>query len=918
MPKYVLSPNGKLLQFDDNGNLVESDTDAYAKNLADSISKEKSARTSLDHISLGAFPEADNVRTDQVLKREDDNLSQTIIREQRFVKPEESSTYVPFNSFADEGDDANGTYAFANLDTKYQLAAGFSGDRRIFLEVFVEFFEIFLSSFLTVAAFEILYAQWKEDVRSKTDLTMGSYRQYSSMNILDNFIELLHEEANWPKTKRGALVALITGLLVDLTNTDVTKSLKELDFDDLTGISIGLPVSIITFFANNIIDSLINSQDVFNRVKLRLRRISLDAVYRTYVKSSKVTVNTNSGFTDFVNSYYFKYIVERINIGEKLLVKYVLGDHPLGYNVDTRYLPNTALTRLAKSKKGPWSNTIGNQSTSPLSLHQLDGNLNVGHEIQRAIALDGNAQIKDLGSLATKFKIRQKDDKVNRFTQKEVKELEDKLEAEYVPFYFQDLRNNEIMAFHAFIESISDSFNPSFNETDGYGRVESVKTYNKTTRNISINFTLAAMNPDDHDYMWFCVNRLVAMCYPQWSKGAKVDAGFTQPFSQIPTSSPVIRIRLGDLFKSNYSRKNLARLFGAGDEDFSIANSEIDKSDQYRTNTIKNNSSTEANSETNLSLQTVFDGTNFFTRVNPGSDSPPGIYSHNSNDKSTVLQKSVGDIKTLESGIPIPLIAAEGDEVFLLPGVYPEDTNGFFQAIGGIGIKATIPNQTTVGRSYYKNNEYLKCKVSAYSDSTSLLSFFGGPSDEGKSHVGFYELKPLNNSAITILASHDSIVIANIKNSFTQNTIDAGPALLDGLMKPDNINPETNKVDGDLKIYNPIVKAFESSRGRGLAGVITQLDYNYNDSTWETSRIGSKAPQFMRVQLTFSPIHDIPLGLDHKGFMRAPAYNVGKVNRTFFGEVYDKYTTNQSPAGNGLSDAILKYESLQDELNEKS
>ena len=74
----------------------------------------------------------------------------------------------------------------------------------------------------------------------------------------------------------------------------------------------------------------------------------------------------------------------------------------------------------------------------------------------------------------------------------------------------------------------------------------------------------------------------------------------------------------------------------------------------------------------------------------------------------------------------------------------------------------------------------------------------------------------------------------------------------------------------------------------------------------------------MRVQLTFSPIHDIPLGLDYKGFMRAPAYNVGKVNRTFFGEVYDTYNKNGSSDGNGLSAAIKKYEDLQNDLNEKS
>lgn len=908
MPKYVLSPDGKLLQFDDNGN-PDSDfkTETYAKSLGESINREKSVRTTLNHIRPGAFPEANNVNN-FILKLKDDNLSETIIREQRFTNPEEVTRYIPFNSFSDEGDDANGTYAFANLDTKYQLAAGFSGDRTIFLDILTEFIEIFLSSFLTVAVFEILYAQWKEDVRSKTDLTMGSYRQYSSMNILDNFIELLHKEANWPKTKSGALVALVTGLLMDMTNTDVTRSIKELDTNDLTGISIGFPVSLITFFANNVIDSLINSQDVFNRVKLRLRRISLDAVYRTYVKSRKVTVNTNFGFTDFVNSYYFKYIVERINVGEKLLVKYVLGDHPLGYNVDTRYLPNSALTRLAKSKKGPHANTIGNQSTSPLSLHQLESNLNVGHEIQRAIALDGNAKIKDLGSLATKFNIRPSGKNASRFTQKEVKELEDKLEAEYVPFYFQDLRNNEIMAFHAFIESISDSFNPSFNETDGYGRVESIKTYNKTTRNISINFTLAAMNPDDHDYMWFCVNRLVAMCYPQWSKGAKVDGGFTQPFSQIPTASPVIRIRLGDLFKSNYSRKSLARLFGAGDEDFSVlANNDKQYSELYKLDNLD-------------SLESVSEDNDDKIKVKTGGKLEPGVFSAQFQANSNFVTKysSLGEFQTLEGGIPIPFVTQKGDKVFLLPGIYPEDTNGVFQAFAAIGIKATVPDPLVTGRTFYKNNEYLECEVLAYSDSTSLLSFFGGPSDEGKSHIGYYELKTPTGKKV--LASHDSVVIKNLHRPssdgnntiFEQNPIVGGPELLEGFMKPDNGN------SNDLNIYNPIVKAFESSRGRGLAGVITQLDYNYNDSTWETSRIGSKAPQFMRVQLTFSPIHDIPLGLDHKGFMRAPAYNVGKVNRTFFGEVYDKYSGPESSSGQGLSEAITRYENLQNELNEKS
>lgn len=881
MTKYILKTNGKLLKVDDNS---EVSPDTFAKEHGAAINKGSNSRTSLNYMQFSTTPSANDVITSKVIAEVDQDFE----IDGNFVETENSQRYLPFNTYSDEGPDANNTIAFANLDSKTQLGDGFSPPREIVFEILEEAFQIWVSTILISIVFETLYAQWKEDVRSKTDLTYGSYRQYSSINILDNFIELLHKEANWPKTKSGAVSSLATGLLVDFTNTDVVRVIKDLDTNTATGLSIGFPGSIIALLLNNVVDGLLNSQDVFNRIKLRLRRIALDSAYKRIVRDRRSTVRSNFGFTDFVNTYYFKYIVERINIGEKLLSKYVLGDHPLGHNVDTRHLHNNALTRLAKSKKGPWFNTIGNQSTSPLSMHQLESNLNVGHEIQRAIALDGNAQIKDLGALATKFSISSEKNK-SRFSKKDVEALENKLEAEYVPFYFHDLRNNEIMAFHAFIENISDSFNPTYNETDGYGRIESVKTYSKTTRNISISFTLAAMNPDDHDYMWFCVNRLVAMCYPQWSKGSKVDGGFTQPFSQIPTSTPVIRLRLGDLFKSNYSRKNLARLFGVGDEDFSVDINKINRDGQFGSNNFRGAAG----------------------KAKIPSDATKGVYKQTDDDASSIRKKTAGTIVKFEADGALfsNLVAGNGDKVLLLPGVYPEDTNGVFQAFGAAGFKATVPNQNTSGRTYFKNNEYLECEVMAYNDSTSVLSFFGGPSDEGKTHLGFYELK--TSQGKTILASHDSVTLISSKDSYNNNQVDSKENIFfSNFMKPDNTDPE-NDSSNNLKIFNPIVKAFESSRGRGLAGVITQLDYNYNDSTWETSRIGSKAPQFMQVQLTFSPIHDIPLGLDHKGFMRAPAYNVGKVNRTFFGEVYD------GDQKKGLAKAISQYEEMQNNLNEK-
>ena len=62
--------------------------------------------------------------------------------------------------------------------------------------------------------------------------------------------------------------------------------------------------------------------------------------------------------------------------------------------------------------------------------------------------------------------------------------------------------------------------------------------------------------------------------------------------------------------------------------------------------------------------------------------------------------------------------------------------------------------------------------------------------------------------------------------------------------------------------------------GKGLAGFITDLSFDWAESTWETEP-GMRAPQMMKVSVSFAPIHDIPMGLDSDGMMRSVAYNVG-------------------------------------------
>ncbi len=159
-----------------------------------------------------------------------------------------------------------------------------------------------------------------------------------------------------------------------------------------------------------------------------------------------------------------------------------------------------------------------------------------------------------------------------RISAENVAKVEAKLDAEYMPFYFHDLRTNEIVSFHAFLRSMSDDYTVETETVKAFGRIDPVKIYKSTDRKISIEFYVVATNKQDFDQMWWKINKLVTLVYPQWSKGnvltnPETNDKFVQPFSQTPTNSPLIRLRLGDLFRTNYSRFALARLFGLGQQD---------------------------------------------------------------------------------------------------------------------------------------------------------------------------------------------------------------------------------------------------------------------------------------------------------------------------------------------------------------
>jgi hypothetical protein len=74
--------------------------------------------------------------------------------------------------------------------------------------------------------------------------------------------------------------------------------------------------------------------------------------------------------------------------------------------------------------------------------------------------------------------------------------------------------------------------------------------------------------------------------------------------------------------------------------------------------------------------------------------------------------------------------------------------------------------------------------------------------------------------------------------------------------------------------YNVVVRSFESTGGKGLAGFIESIAFDWMASTWDTD-MDRKAPKMCKVTVSFAPLHDISPGLDSMGHNRAPIYPLG-------------------------------------------
>lgn len=427
-----------------------------------------------------------------------------------------------------------------------------------------------------------------------------------------------------------------------------------------------------------------------------------------------------------------------------------------------------------------------------------------------------------------------------RIAPETVSELESKLDSEYVPFYFHDLRTNEIVSFHAFLDSLDDTYTPRYEETSAYGRIDKIRTYVETERVLNFSFNIVSTSPEGFDLMWWKINKLTTLVYPSWTEGRHVTSGqdqFIQPFSQVPGSTPLIRVRIGDLVRSNYSKFDLMRLFGAG------------------------------SSKCNL-LETV--------------QNKDGMY-----DFITLS-------KTRDRIMKNPAISGDDREgyptdstAYLLPNrngykLSPDDS-----LLKGKGRAAALASLALGGET--KKRLVLTTTTKVKIEKRIIQAGYG------EHKVAYYDVS-VKDKASDLLGvyrvTHDDLMpdpdwVA--ENAPGYNQVDTDIFVAGNLPVPRD--PTSGPVEGSGNFSpdnNVVVRSFQNVQGKGLAGVITTFGMSElvgQNITWETD-FGARAPKVVKVNMSLAVVHDIAPGIDHNGYIRAIQYPVGKIAHKLNGDTY--------------------------------
>lgn len=428
-----------------------------------------------------------------------------------------------------------------------------------------------------------------------------------------------------------------------------------------------------------------------------------------------------------------------------------------------------------------------------------------------------------------------------RFSSDEVQAMEKELDAYYVPFYFHDLRTNELIAFHAFLENVADSYNVEYNESDGYGRIGKINTYKNTNREITFSFKVVSTNPDDFSEMWYKINKLTMLLFPQYTAGRSISFNsqkFIQPFSQIPSASPMIRLRIGDLIKNNFSDFDLARLFGLGSESFQLSE-QAQVTDRNKQEKIQQK---ERELKKEKEDYRLVEGDKFSWAVT--------IDQIGSTIGRTKIDSIVREIQSDPRQRPRAERRKKKGRKRL-----PDIPKGAVSIVDEV-----ISNEENGQKKYQIRFE---------------------PSLPGVQPGTMYEVDFTNQAAGKIIPdktkihqqAKQAVGEANSTTSANQEDDLNNQTLVDDFFAPSDATSQ-NAVSSE---GNPIVKSFESVRGQGLAGFIKSLSFNWDGAVWETEGLNNRAPKWCQIDISYTPVFDINPGLDSNGNMIGAPYNIGSI-----------------------------------------
>lgn len=403
------------------------------------------------------------------------------------------------------------------------------------------------------------------------------------------------------------------------------------------------------------------------------------------------------------------------------------------------------------------------------------------------------------------------EDNVARIDTEDREKFEEMLEAEYVPFYIHDVRTNDVVSFHAFLASLTDDYTANYDTQEAFGRVEAIKIYKSTNRKIGFSFYVASTNEKDFDAMWLKINKLTTMVYPQFTEGRIVTDGSKNtiyaPFSQSISASPMVRVRIGDLITSNYSKFNLARLFG-----YSYAGTKFNGKES---GTYEGEADEKTRKKKLIELKGR-PGTFFTTKR------------HLNTPVDSKLPKEVAEARRAPAGILLP----KG----LVLKVEKRDKDN--------AVTCRVEVASGIDRRGILDLEIEELKK--------IYGGGGGPTVNiiGRQYV---------------LREEDLIPTdSTLDRLRDESSGEYSTAVLDFMS------------DNEEGKGNAIARSFRSSGGKGLAGFIESLSFDWYDKvTWTTDEgPGRKAPKMCKVTVSFAPIHDITPGLDHMGANRAPIYRI--------------------------------------------